>query len=388
LIDEEALDIGVVWSIMSRHRPKRPVKALAAATPWLCGAWLLNPAIANTQPDQGIAAIKHLEYKDFQPDSERIRVSTTSVMLMSPVGENWSAQAVTSVDSISGASPYVQASELRRLKDFRRATDLSVTHHGADHSAAVTLSHSNEADYLSQAISALYTHATANRNLTLSFGLSSAKDKIRPVNKIIEEGRKNTQAPILSASIVVTPSDIVQVNLSRTASEGYHSDPYKFADERPERRTADVILIRWNHHLETSRSTLRFSQRFLKNDWGIRSQTFTAEYVWPLSERVSFSPSMRWYQQSSARFYVPSSKSQFPFGPRPGQLYSEDQRLAEFGAFTVGAQVLAKLTHDWQMDIKLERYEQRGYWQLDGKGSDGFVPFGARMFQIGFARLF
>ena len=370
-------------ALRMRQRKSRRRKALVTVAPLLCCSFLLSHAKANMQPDQGIAAIRHLDYQDFQEGADRIRVRTTSVLLMTPVGERWSTQAVASVDSVSGASPYVQATELRYLKDLRRAADLNLTHYGADHSTSVTLSHSNEADYLSRAISALYTRASTNRNLTLSIGLSAAQDTIRPVNRIVDVEEKKTQAALISASLVLSPNDVVQANLSRTTSRGYHSDPYKFADERPDRREADVVTLRWNHHFESTRSSLRLSQRLLRNDWGIRSQTFSAEYVLPFSDRVSIVPLARWYQQTAASFYVPASKSQFPFGPRPGQLYSEDQRLAAFGAVTLGAQLLVRLGAGWQMDIKIEQYEQRAEWRLHRSGTEGFVPFGARLFQIG-----
>jgi hypothetical protein len=39
------------------------------------------------------------------------------------------------------------------------------------------------------------------------------------------------------------------------------------------------------------------------------------------------------------------------------------------------------------VDLKLERYEQRGSWRLFGTGSPGLQPMRATSLQVGFTRL-
>jgi hypothetical protein len=42
----------------------------------------------------------------------------------------------------------------------------------------------------------------------------------------------------------------------------------------------------------------------------------------------------------------------------------------------------------WTVDLKFERYEQRGTWRIGGAGSPGLAPFSARFVQWGLARTF
>jgi hypothetical protein len=68
------------------------------------------------------------------------------------------------------------------------------------------------------------------------------------------------------------------------------------------------------------------------------------------------------------------------------QASSADQRLAGFGAVTLGVKLAKQLNRDWAVDLKLERYEQRGAWRLFGSGSAGLAPMRAASLQIGLTR--
>jgi hypothetical protein len=119
----------------------------------------------------------------------------------------------------------------------------------------------------------------------------------------------------------------------------------------------------------------------------------SAEHLQPLPGGWTVVPSLRLYVQSAAAFYVAPSDPALPSIPA-GYVFgrtiiSEDQRLSAFGARTWGLKLIKQLDPDWSVDVKVERYEQRGSWRLLGNGGAADLdPMFARMFQVGIARYF
>ena len=106
-------------------------------------------------------------------------------------------------------------------------------------------------------------------------------------------------------------------------------------------------------------------------------------------------PSFRYYTQSAAKFYYdpvydPDVGAPYPVGyfTNTPKYISPDQRLSAFGAITVGLKVAMKVTQDWTVDAKVERYEQRSDWRIGSHGSPGLDPFRATFFQFGVSRSF
>jgi hypothetical protein len=131
--------------------------------------------------------------------------------------------------------------------------------------------------------------------------------------------------------------------------------------------------------------------RYYTDSWGVRSHTFDAEFVQALAKGWSVAPALRVYSQTAADFYVDAVESPYPFPPSPpanALHYSEDQRVSAFGARTYGLKVTKQLGLDTRVDIKVERYEQRGAWALFGTGSKGLDPFYARVVQVGITHWF
>ena len=206
---------------------------------------------------------------------------------------------------------------------------------------------------------------------------------------------KRTAELIVGVTQNVTPVDVVQLNVTYGLGRGYFSDPYKLADKRPRIRNQGVLLARWNHHFEGSGfidgSTLRNSFRFYRDTFGINAQTATIEWVKPLGEKFSVTPSMRYHTQSAAKFYFdpvydPDIGEPFPVGSPTH--FSPDTRLSAFGAITVGIKLGWKFADRWAADVKFERYEQRSNWRLGGSGSPGLSPFYAQFWQVGLSRTF
>ncbi|KNZ33944.1 MAG: hypothetical protein AD742_03805 [Methylibium sp. NZG] len=357
----------------------------------LPGVWQA-PAHAQA-PEKGVIAIKHLHYQESQPGLKRITVNSPSVYLLAPVGGDWALEGSLVVDSLSGATPRWQTavSSASVQRERRTAGDVKVTRYFERSSYSVGVSHSTENDYVSTAVSLGGSWSTADNNTTWNIGVGSSDDVIKPTSGAVNNPpgtqRKRSTEMLVGLTQVLSKNDIVQANFTFTTGEGFYSDPYKLLDERPEARKQAAGLLRWNHHFEDDGSTLRSGYRYYRDSYGIKAHQLQFEWAKPLGDSFMVSPSVRYYTQNAARFYIDpvlDANGQIVIPTTaPAGLKSGDQRLSSFGAVTVGLKADYKLTPDFSVDGKLEAYEQRGDWQGSGKGTKGLDPFKATFVQFG-----
>ena len=365
--------------------------AIVLAALALPGVW--HGSAHAQAPEKGVIAIKHLHYQDSQPGLKRITVDSPSVYVLAPIGRDWAVEGSLVVDSLSGATPRWQTavSSASVQRERRTAGDVKVTRYFERSSYSVGVSHSTENDYVSTALSLGGSWSTADNNTTWNIGLGSSDDVIKPnsgaVNNPPGTQRKRSTEMLLGLTQVLTTRDIVQANVTFSAGEGFYSDPYKLLDERPASRKQAAGLVRWNHHFDGDGSTLRSGYRYYRDSYGIKAHALQFEWAKPLGGELMVTPLVRYYSQNAARFYVEpvlDATGQIVIPTTtPAGLNSGDQRLSAFGAVTVGLKADYKLTPDWSVDGKLEAYEQRGDWQLGGKGTKGLDPFKATFVQFG-----
>ncbi|MBI3229407.1 MAG: DUF3570 domain-containing protein [Burkholderiales bacterium] len=358
----------------------------------LPGLATTSTALADSAPEKASLAVKYLDYRDSQPGADRIHVTSPALELVLPIAGNWSLQANTVSDSISGASPRYHSaiSSASHFDEQRRATDVSVTRYFSRGSVNLGAGRSGENDYVSRYYSAQATLATEDNNTTFLFGTSFANDDINPVNKIVKNERKHSNEFMFGITQVMSPVDLAQIVLTHIRGRGYFSDPYKSLDRRPRERDENIMLLRWNHHFTSNGNTLRLSYRYYSNSYGVNSHSVEKEYVVPFGDGWKFTPSARFYTQSAAGFYYDPVydtrfKAPFPVGYKFGSTddISADHRLSAFGALTLGFKLEKQITADWSADLKLEMYQQRGSWRLLGTGSPGLANFSARSVQLG-----
>jgi hypothetical protein len=365
--------------------------AIVLAALALPGVW--QPAAhAEGAPEKGAIAFKYLHYQESQPGLKRIKVDSPSVYILAPVGRDWAVEGSLVVDSLSGATPRWQTavSSASVMREERAAGDVKVTRYFDRSSYSVGFSHSAEHDYVSNAISLNGSWSTADNNTTWNIGLGSSDDTIKPTSGFVNNvGKRNKRSSemLVGLTQVLTSTDIVQVNVTFNAGEGFYSDPYKLLDSRPEARKQAAGLVRWNHHFEGDGSTLRSGYRYYRDSYGIKAHTVQLDWAKPLSDDLMLTPLLRYYSQNAARFYTQpefDSSGQIVIPTvAPAGLSSGDQRLSAFGAVTVGLKADYKLTADWSVDGKLEAYEQRTDWQLGGKSGQALDPFRATFVQFG-----
>ena len=362
--------------------------ALLAAALALPG--ILPPtAVAQLAPDPGLIALKYLDYRDWQPGGDRIRVRTPSFYARKPLSDSLQAEGSIVYDSISGASPLYHntlsgASRLG-VTDYRTAGNAKLTKYFDPFAVGVGAAVSSERDYLSRALSLDVRISSDDRNRTYAFGVGGASDRINSTNGVAEGKERHTLDLLAGVTQALSPEAIVQSTVTYSPGHGYYSDPYKAIDIRPDHRRIFAWLTRYNQHLPWLDATVNLSYRYLHDSFG--SSSHAAEFAWnqPLPDGWSMAPNLRYYTQSAADFYFDPP---FAHGFVLGSPYSADTRLSAFGALTSGVSIVKRLPDGWSFDVKLDFYRQRTDWRRGGDGSPGLEPFSARWIQTGISKTF
>ncbi len=368
--------------------------AILAAALMLPG---LQNAHAEAVPERGEIAFKYLRYKESQTGLERVQVQAPSLSVMVPVAGAWTLEASVTTDTVSGASPRYHSaiSGASVMHDQRLGADVRVTRYWHGGTVAIGAAYSNEHDYLSRAVSLQASLPSEDRNTTWLVGIGGAQDAINSVNRVATGETKTTRDVMVGVSRILTPGDIVQLNLGHVRGSGYFSDPYKLFDRRPRERRQYSALLRWNHHVPGTAAALRMGYRYYSDSFGVSAHTVTTEYGQPISHGWTMTPSLRLYSQRAATFYA-DPVYDIRFGPPfpvnflsdASRFISQDQRLSAFGAITLGLKMALQLNRDWQFDVKLERYQQRSEWRVFGQDGPGLAPLRASSVMAGFARQF
>lgn len=364
----------------------------------LLAAAMLLPGLAHaeTAPERGALSVKYLDYKEDQPGLDRIRVHAPAVSVLVPVAGEWSIAASVTTDDVSGASPryHTAVSGASRMSDLRKAGDVTVTRYLPHGTVSVGAAFSTEHDYRSRALSLQGTLDSEDKNTTWALGVGGSDDAIDPVNRIVTGEGRQTWNVLAGVTHVFTPVDIGQLTYTHGSGHGYYSDPYKLVDNRPRKRDQDTLLAQWNHRFVDANATSRLSYRYYRDSFGIGAHALAAEWVQSLADGWTITPALRLYSQRAADFYfdpVYDASTGAPFPP--GYVFggsahtSADQRLSAFGAVTAGLKIAKQIGQDWSVDLKLERYEQRGSWRVFGSGSPGLAPLRATSLQVGVTRL-
>lgn len=359
------------------------VLAAALALPGLCPL----TAHAENPPEQTTVAFKYLYYKDKQPGRDRITVHAPAVSVEAPLGSQWSLSVSAVNDAVSGASPriYTYIPSRASMHDNRTAFDSSVTYYMPRSSYSFSLSRSKEHDYVSEAGGFNANFSSDDHNTTLTVGTGVSGDTITSRETPSLHERKNTNEYLIGVTQALSRTDLLQFNVGFSVGRGYFSDSYK-GDSRPPRREQLTQLLRWNHNFESLDATLRASYRHYSDTWELRSHTWQVEWVQNLNEQWQLTPLLRYYTQSAAYFYLDPVPGTHNTPDTDQEFLATDQRLAAFGARTLGLKASYKFAKNWSTDVRGDWYEQRADWRAGGSGSPGLEPFKAMSVQWGLKR--
>ncbi len=382
--------LAAVRRAEAKRAPAPAASALFAAALALPGMLPVG-ASAQAVADRGILELKYLDYRDWQPGASRMTVRSPSLYTLVPLNDTTEVEASVVYDAMSGASPLFHntlsgASGLG-VTDYRTAGDAKVTKYFGDWSLGIGGVVSSERDYLSRGGSVDARIYSDDRNRTYAISIAGANDRINPQNSTaggITNAPRNSLEYLAGVTQALSPTAIVQSNLTYSYGHGYYNDPYKLLDKRPSERRILAWLTRYNQYFAGPDAALRLSYRYLNDSFGSDSNTVTAAWVQALPQEWSVTPAIRYYTQAAAVFYHnPPPGSGFVLG----EPYSMDTRLSAFGAFTVGVTVSKVLADGWSAELRADFYRQQSNWRIGG-GSPGLEPFSARWLIVGINKTF
>jgi len=369
-------------------RPQGPAaSALVAAALALPGI-LPAGAAAQAVADHGVLELKYLDYRDWQPGASRMTVRSPSLYTLIPLNDTTEFEGSLVYDAMSGASPLafntLSGASGLGVTDYRTAGDAKMTKYFGDWAVGVSGVVSSERDYLSRGGALDVRFFSDDRNRTYAVSIAGANDWVRPTHHEIPPAPRNSLEYLAGITQALSPTQIIQSNVTYSYGHGYFNDPYKLLDRRPGERRIFAWLTRYNQYFAGQDGALRLSYRYLHDSFGSNSNTLTAAWVQALPREWTVTPELRYYTQSSAWFF---------YGPPPGtgfqlgQPFTMDTRLSAFGAFTLGLGVAKALGDGWSADVRVDFYRQQSNWRIGG-GSPGIQPLSARWLVVGLTKSF
>jgi hypothetical protein len=385
---------GIAATLPIFRRPAAVLFALYLGGTCLLPASKYLPLQVPTVEAQSIAAENEIRfqysyYRDWQDGGEeRMTVRAPQAWFLSPVTDSTEVEGSFVLDTVSGASPLYHdtlsgASEAG-IEDERLAGDIKVTEYLDGYSIGVGVSYSHEDDYDSGGGSLELRSWNEDKSRVYSFGIGGHHDQITSTNDPELDESNNSGNLLFGITQIIDRISLLQANITIASTDGYQTDPYKSADERPQSRDEAALLLRYVRYIEQFESSLHADYRYFFDSWGVLSHTLELQWYQPVSEHWTLRPSWRYYTQSKADFY----SSFFP-PPESGEgFYSADHRLSGFGAMTIGLKAIRDFGDGFTTHLGIDFYQQRGRMKLFGEGSPGLDPFYELFFSCGFSKRF
>jgi uncharacterized protein DUF3570 len=155
----------------------------------------------------------------------------------------------------------------------------------------------------------------------------------------ILHGKRQDWAANIGLTQVLGKSSLIDTNIGYTHSDGFMENPYKamtvifidpeslnnnldtlitgdvraLSEQRPNIRNQVAISARYIQHISPLDAALHLDYKFSTDDWGINTNTFTADWIQPLANGWTLTPRIRYHSQDAANFYQPFLFSQQTF---------------------------------------------------------------------------
>lgn len=355
-------------------------------------------------------------FSRYEESGNRMRIDVYQAALMAPLNDHWSLMANGVKDVVSGASPVAvgldrngkRALIMSRasIRDVRDEVDLKASYSHGNAVYSVDAGRSSENDYASNFFNVDGRWDLNQKQTTLAAGFGYSSDlvwanlDISPTDAGREPGiggDKQSYQGMLGLTQVIDKNSLFQVNLTYNNSQGYLSDPYKFAlarfrapageyfgnlgylrDNRPGQREQFGVLLRYVRHFsELNSAALHLDYRFYADTWGIDAHTFEASWYQPLFDGWQLAPRVRYYSQIAADFYQPVYQK-----ARADGYYSTDYRMAGFGAVSGGVQLSKEFFDRLRLAASFDFYQRRKELELGTDPGTRLDNFSFSMFTV------
>jgi len=364
---------------------KRPALVSRSLRPYLAAGVLYFYLITVADSETVIES----RYQHYQEDNGRMKMDSDYSLFSVDLSDTLVLDGTLLYSTLSGASPtglppWKKGGQVPTvfLEDERYAATLGLTKQLGNHSLKTGFSYSYEGDYLSLGASLQDTISLNEKNTELVLGMAFTNDTVGANGSNFEATKRSYDA-MIGINQILDPNTLLSVNVGLGWKQGYLSDPYKrvlidnevYFDERPGSKFEQLLLLQLTHYIPSWDASVEATYRLGHNDFGSTSHTATlALYKYLLNKRIVIRPSIRFYDQSAARFYA----TQFTGNPTYA---SADYRLSAERSLNLGLQVRWNIIKDkLALDLGYERYRT---WGTDHKTSQSTYP-DANSFTVGF----
>ena len=384
------------------RRERAALRALTSSALALFGAGAAGKAAADTAIDHVQTSYSWSTYSEDplessktipNGDTKRYDISTQQVSLAAPITETMDFSLALTHEKMSGGSPWysapdaagtpVQIMSAPTIQDTRNDLQLHANYYTEEGRVGLGGGYSKENDYSAMSGGFDGERHFNEKNTTLSGGFGLSFDEINPTDADIYPTRpdhktKQSYTGFLGLSQVMSRRLILQGSFTYNMHFGYLSDPYKevflvgggtqFGDFRPNMRQQYAFLMRTNLHLEEIEATIHASYQYYTDSWSVNSHSFELSWYQTFGDSLQITPTVRYYSQSGADFYVPYLKK--PGNPAKKFIqpdnFSSDFRLSPYGSLSFGAKAEYTFHTPWWRDIEwrgrasVERYLSSG----------------------------
>lgn len=294
-------------------------------------------------------------------DTDETTISTTVVALSGRPVEEVTVSGHYLADIVSSASVDVVSAATDRWTETRHEGTWGVGYADGTNTAGLGYTYSVEHDWRSHTGSASFSRDILNHMITLGGGGSVTLNDIGRAGdpSFKKDGKQGSGT--LSASFVLSRTDVVSVAYTLVYVDGYNASPYRFVrfvdplvprlltgapENVPDVRVRHAVGALWNHHMFRD-TVLRSQLRGYGDDWGVLSATAGTEYVVGFGgfEVGAFA---RGYVQTGASFYQDTYD-------KPRVFMTADRELSPFADVFGGLRLLYRSGPVWAFeDLKAE----------------------------------
>ncbi|WP_165831329.1 DUF3570 domain-containing protein [Abyssibacter profundi] len=328
--------------------------------------------------------------------TERYDIEVGQFRASAPLGEHFAVALDVAYETMSGASPWfvqpdadgrpVQVMSGATIDDARTDILLSLSRYNeAGRRVSLSLGQSTENDYESHNLGLEVEWEDADKMTAYTLGGGVSSDRITPTDAQTrfpsrpDDEDKQSMTVLGGISQILGPKTVIQTALSVSYLDGYLSDPYKLVsveddlrqDARPDGRWTAAWTTRLRRRYAGVGATAHLDYRLYGDDWNVVSHTLSLAWYQGVGERLTLTPSLRYYSQSQAFFYQPFFRAR-----RDDNLYSSDYRLSPYGAVTLGLSG----EYRWEqlsLTASFERYDSSGDYAVGSVVTEnpGLVDF-------------